>query len=413
MVLLATIAWRNLWRHRRRTLITASAMAVGVALCMSMIAWSDGMYGTMRRVMVDEALGHVQVHNQAWPNSQEMFDTLPQAAERLAAVQVLPTARAASARLYGFGLVGGETGSSGGRLAGVLPAAESQMNRNHDSLKDGRWLPEQGGSNQVVLGFGLAEKLDLGVGGELVVMTQAADGSMGNDLYEVVGIASTADSAMDSLGVWMHLHDLQTLLLLEDQAHEITVLGTDPEAIVPLQAAVQDAIADDEASVRTWWEVSPTAQEMMGMQDVGAVIMLSVVFSVAALGVLNTMLMSVFERTRELGVMGALGVKPWQLIVIVVFESTFLSLIACVLGGALGGLLDWYLIAVGIDFSASVGEAGIESMGVRFDPIMKGAFRLGPVIATLGSVILVGIVSSLWPAIRAARLDPVNAMRQD
>jgi putative ABC transport system permease protein len=400
------IAWRNLWRQSRRTLITASAMAVGIALCMSMIALSDGLYAQMFDVMVTRKLGHVQVHHHDFPGRRLLYDTVPQ--EKFDAISATAGVTAATARLFGYGLVSSEETSAGGQIIGILPDREQSVSLLEEKLTAGRLLSGEP-TLQSVIGSGLADTLEAEVGTVLVIVTQASDGSMTNELSEVVGIVRTGDEGIDRAGVYMHLSDAQALFALPDQVHEILVLGADPAQSSALASAVRAVESED--LVRTWVEADPTAAQMMGMQNVGSGILLGVVFSVAALGVLNTMLMSVFERTRELGLMAALGLNPAQVMRLILTESVLLAAIAVVLGGLLGAVLDGLLVVYGLDMSGSGGE-GFSMQGMQFDPVIKGVVRPVGVIATLACVFIVSILAAFWPALRAARLRPVEAMRQ-
>lgn len=400
------IAWRNLWRQSRRTLITASAMAVGIALCMSMIALSDGLYAQMFDVMVTRKLGHVQVHHHDFPGRRLLYDTVPQ--DRFEAISTTDGVTTAAARLFGYGLASSEETSAGGQIIGILPAQEQAISKLEEKLESGVFLSGEPGL-QSVIGTGLADTLKLEVGGELVIVTQASDGSMTNELSEVVGIVRTGDEGIDRGGIYMHLADAQSLFALPDQVHEIIVLGDDPTQSPALAEAVRAVEPDN--LVRTWVEADPSTAQMMGMQNVGSGILLAVVFSVAALGVLNTMLMSVFERTRELGLMAALGLNPGQVMRLILTESILLAAIAVALGGVLGGVLDGLLVVYGIDMSGGGGE-GFSMQGMQFDPVIKGVVRPVGVLATLGCVFIVSVLAAFWPALRAARLRPVEAMRQ-
>jgi ABC-type antimicrobial peptide transport system permease subunit len=145
---------------------------------------------------------------------------------------------------------------------------------------------------------------------------------------------------------------------------------------------------------------------------VAALITLGIVFMVAGFGVINTMMMSVFERTREFGVLRAIGIRPGRLVAMVVIEGMLLAMLAGTFGLLIGGALDWYLITYGLDFSADMAD-GFEFSGVVFEPILHGSFRIEPVIATMASVVIVSMFASLLPAWRAARLNPVEALRED
>jgi len=408
---LFAVAWRNLWRHRRRSLITAVAMGVAVALCMATIAIDDGAFEAMFDVMVEQGLGHAQVHHPDYPTGRVLYDTLPDATRLLGALDGQPGTVAASGRLNGFALVGGARESAGAMLVGVDPPRERRVSILPDRLVAGTWLPDEP-ARAILLGKGLAEEIEVGVGDEVVAVTQAADGTLGNELYRVVGIYRSGNTAMDRAGAYLHLADLQALLVLPDQVHQITLLTDDAEHVGSYVAGVRSAVATDTVEVQAWWEASPYIATLLDMRNTYTFIILGVIFVVAAFGVFNTMLMSVFERTRELGVLKALGLRPRSLVGLVVIESAFLATLACAAGLVLGALLDWYLVVYGLDFSGA-GEEGITFSGMAFDPVFKGLVRLDGILVTLAAVFAVSILASLWPAFRAARLLPVEAIRTE
>ena len=411
MGFLWSVAWRNLWRQKRRSIITAFAMATGVALCMSMVAFTDGMYTDMFEVMVEQQLGHVQVHHPDYPGKGLVFDTLTERGALLAEVDALPGTVAASPKIVGFALLGGETKSAGGQVVGIDPARDSLVTPLHTRMKQGVYLSDTA-NHEIIVGHNLAEDIEVGLGDSVVAVTQATDGSVGNDLYTVVGIYKTGDVMMDNNGGFIHIDDAETLLYLPDQAHGLTVLTDHADHVEAYALALGAVVATDDVQVQSWWEASPSTAEMMGLRDATVYLMLGIVFTVAAFGVINTMLMSVFERTRELGVLRALGLRPGKLVWLVVFESLFLAGLASGIGLIMGGLLDWYLVVHGLDFSASMPD-GFSFEGIMLDPVMHGEVRLLGVIAPVVAVFFVSVLASLWPAWRAARLQPVTAIRGD
>ncbi len=409
MRFLFNVAWRNLWRHRRRSLLTASAMGVGVAMCMAMLALTDGMYLKMFDVMVTDAIGHIQVHNADYPRSQQLHDTIEGGEALLTeTLDGNPALHASTGRLFAFGLLGSDNTSAGTRFMGVDPVREAAVSGIPRHIKAGRWL-EGTTPGEVVIGTGLADTLEAKVGDELVLITQAADGSLGNELLTVVGLARTGNTAMDRGGAWMPLTELQSVLALEGQLHEVVTIVKDPDEIAVVADGLR-ASTPDGLLVRPWFEANPQAAEMLGSQDVGKGIMLFIVFTVASLGVLNTMLMSVFERTRELGVLRALGLARSRLMGLVIVESVLLATISSAGGLVLGGLLDLYLVTTGINMAGN--SDGVSFGGVTFDPIIKGDVQPGGIVLTLACVFVVSLLASIWPALRAANLEPVDAMRQ-
>jgi len=411
MKFLWSVAWRNLWRHKRRSLITAFAMAIGVALCMTMIAWTDGMYEEMFEIMVEQQLGHVQIHHPDYPTKGLVFDSLQGRDALMQEIDGLPGTVAASPRIDGFALLGGETKSAGGQVVGIDPARHRQVSNVHERMVEGAFLSDAA-DHEIIVGFKLAAEIEVGIGDEVVAVTQATDGSVGNDLYRVVGLFKTGDVGMDHSGGYIHIDDAETLLALYDQAHGITVLTDHADNVEFYSAALSAAVATDAVQVQPWWEASPKTAQMMGARDFTAYFLLGIVFAVAAFGVVNTMMMSVYERTREMGVLRALGLRKGKLVWLVVFESFFLAALAAFIGLVIGGLLDWYVVVHGLDFSGSMPD-GFSWEGVMLDPVMRGSVRPQGIILTVAAVFIVSILASLWPAWRATRLQPVTAIREE
>jgi len=258
----------------------------------------------------------------------------------------------------------------------------------------------------------MARELELGLGDDLVFLGQAADGSTANELLSVVGIFSTGLNQMDRSGAYMHLADMQRLLALEGQVHQILVVGDSLDDASELAAAARDQFEGREGlGVWSWQEADPATAQMMAMRDVGLIVMLVIVFSVAGLSVLNTMLMTVFERTRELGVLRALGMSRVAMMSLVVLEALLLAFVATGLGLAIGGLFDFLLIEYGFPYETTEGK-GLSWQGITFPPAIYGVFALRPILITVGFLNGVAILAAIWPAIRVARLKPIEAMVQ-
>ncbi len=294
------------------------------------------------------------------------------------------------------------------------PADEAKVRGLDQDIVEGAWLPTAA-AQKVVLGVDLADSLDAKLGDELVVVTSAADGSMGNALYTVGGILKTGSVFIDKSGAFLHRDDAQELFALEGRVHEIVVLAEDKAHIDPVADAVKTAMAKpaDEAGeggvlVRSWAEVSPSSYQLITMQDAIGLLLSFLIFGLAGLGILNTMLMSVFERTRELGVLIALGLKPRQVLSVILLETLLLTVIAMVVGLLLGGLLDWYLVTYGINWGTE-----FEFSGIRIPARMMGVVRPEGIVTVVLSLFFISFFASLWPAARAARLHPVVAMREE
>ena len=400
-----TLAWRNIWRHTRRTLITAVAMALGVALCMGYLAFADGAFAMIFDRMVGQQIGHAQVHSPLFPKQRALYETLDDTTALEQRLRDLPLVGGVAGRVLAFGLFAQGDEATGGQIMGIIPADEQAVRGWKDQVKEGQYLSDQPGL-EMLLGYKLAETLKAKVGSEVVVVTQSADGSMGNEVYKVVGIIRTGATMVDRTAAVIHRKDAQALLALGDQSHEIAVVARERDRIDEMVATLKDALKDEKVLVRSWGEVSPMAQQWMNMQDAMFIIVAVLVLVVSGLGILNTMLMSVFERTRELGVLIALGLKPYQVLMLILAETLLLTLVATLIGALLGGLLCWWIVVHGVDFGAE-----IQFSGVTWDAVIKGTIRPVSIVVTLLTVFIVSLLSSVWPAARAARLQPVVAMR--
>ncbi|MCS6925453.1 MAG: FtsX-like permease family protein, partial [Candidatus Binatia bacterium] len=258
----------------------------------------------------------------------------------------------------------------------------------------------------------LAALLRVGIGSEVVVVTQAADGSIGNDLYRVRGIFRSGSEMLDRTLVLMPLRTLQDLLHLEaHRVHELAVRLTDAAEATAVAPAVQQRLRPLLAvQARPWPALAPELAEYVRLNQSSTRILFFIVFVVAVIGVMNTMLMAVFERTRELGVLMALGMRPASVVSLVLAEAGVLAILSLLLGGGLSIPFLWYLAAHGLDLRRVLDSLSI--VGVVLDPIWYGRHDLATYLQAGLGLALTAIAAALYPALRAARLHPVEAMRK-
>lgn len=410
MGVLWSMAWRNVLRHRRRSLLTAAAMAIAVAVVSAIMVLTEGMYGQMKEAVIDRTLGHAQVHHPDYPGRRQMYDALDDVDALLASISAVDGVTGVAPRLFGQGLIGASQRTEGAQLFGIDPSREAALRDLTDRVVVGAWLGDTP-SHGIVLGVDLAARLETEVGEELVIVTQAADGSLGNDLYTVTGVVRTGIPTLDRGVAYLHRADLGALLALDGRAHEIVVLTEDraQASLSGVVEAVRSGVGDA-VLVQPWWEVDPTTEQLFAMQSFTGWVLIVFFFGVSAVGVVNTLLMSVLERTREIGVMRALGMRPGEVVRLVVAEALILSALAVGLGLAGAAVLDTWLIVRGIDFTVQ-GE-GYQMNTMTFDPVVHGAFTPDAIWQPVVGVFVFGVLAALWPAIRAARLQPIDALRE-
>ena len=415
-----TLAWRNLWRRKQRTLFTALAMGVGVALSIGAMALQAGIFSEVFDEMVTDTLGHIQVHHPQYPTLKHLHDTIPQTDYVVEIMEQVPKTRVVVPRLFTVALAGGKNTSAGALLIGVDPKKEAILSEIDREVIEGRWLKPQA-QEEITLGKELAKELDVSIDSQVALVGQDSFGGVAQGLFTVVGLVESGLIELDQGGIWLHLQDAQTLFGLENQVHELLIAGgsTSKEAmsfgkgkqrIKDFKKEIEQVLSEVKQPllVQTWREARPSISQLMDTQQASAYIMLAIVLAVAAIGVLNTMLMNIYERQREIGVMLALGVKPNMLRKLIFLESFYLASLAALIGLILGGLIAWLLGTYGLDFSVN-GE-GLSYGGVRLSPRLYGVFEFSAVLLSLSALYIMTFLAAIWPAIKATRVEPVTAI---
>jgi ABC-type lipoprotein release transport system permease subunit len=403
-MLTLSLAWRNLWRNRKRTVITTVAVALNTAVLIASAALMTGMVQQMTNTATEVVLGHAQLHAPGYRRERSLYATLPSpeallAQARAAGIQAAP-------RSFGFGLVAVGHKSAGATFWGVQPAAERAAFKLAANVQTGQFLADSAlDPASAVIGAKLARSLDAQVGTELVVVVQAADGSIGNAIFSVRGILRTVGDEIDRGAVLLHARDFESLFVAPGMVHEIALYAPD----VPLQRLASTlGPLPAGAEYQTWQQLNPAFADMVKLTGSGIWIFAVVFYLAAALGVMNTMLMATHDRVREFGVQKALGATPGRILLDVAVEGWLMSLVATGIGAALGVAGSALLHRHGIDLTKLGGD--ISFGGIAFDPIWRAALRASDVAWSVTMMWVICVVASLYPALRAARLDPVRAM---
>ena len=423
----AKLGLRNLARNRWRSGLTLAAIAVSVALMVWTLAFYEGWLTQMVRGATAVETAQVQVHTAAYVDKPRVYRAFPVRDALVDAIEAVPEVLAVSPRIEAHGLLGNEERSQVVRLLGVDPDRERATTPVAQGLVAGRWLapepPAYPAPREVVIGEGVSRQLRVGVEAELVVFLEAADGSLGNDLLNVVGIVRTGNTQVDRLTVYVHRRDAAFVTALDGDVHELAIRTADLSRARETAAAVAARIGaldrappdaahseDDRLVVRPWQAVLPAVDQMMLVFRRSYWVMYLLVYLVAGVGILNTQRMSALERRREFGVMMALGMRPRRMFRALQVETAVLGLIGAAGGGVVGGALAWYHATAGLNLATFTDQAGFSYMGVAFTDRIYFALSPMAVIQPVVIMLLVALLCGLWPAIKAARLDPAPTL---
>jgi len=423
--ILLFMAWRNIWRNPVRSVLTISALAGGLVMLILYSALLEGMTRQMVRFATEISTGHIQVQRQAFIEDQDLYATLPWSyiqtlEDKFPDIQIAP-------RLYAAGLASAENTSTGVLIKAVDPQREalvtqmlSHVRRGELNLATAEMLEDGLARYNLVIGAQLAKNMNLEPGSELVLVTQAADGSIGNALYRIAAILKPLEPGFDRMGVLMSIEAYQQLMYLNDGFHELAIKLDDATQLEDIQAVLDAEIRSltiaqplDELGglpvVRNWRQLTPAIADLLELSTSMVLIVGFIVVGLASMGMLNTMLMAIHERRHEFGVLLAVGMKRRWLLLMVLFESFFLSIVSAVVGSIAGIIASAYLEEHGIDFSASLPD-GYDWAGIVFEPVMKGYLEPAHVLNACMLMIVITLIASLIPSWRIVRLKPAEVM---
>ena len=415
---LTVLAMRNLRRQLRRTVLTMSAMVVGGALLIVSFALGDGGHETWIDGGVRLGTGHITVEQPEFRVSRRIEHRVPaevrHAAEAaLDAPDIAPLVVARSSKLTVSGLASSAAGARPVQIMAVNPVTEPAFAMIDDQVVEGRYL-EPDDRLAAYVGTGLASSLELRIGSRLVVQAQDADGEVAAQLLRVVGIFRSGVPGIDQ--ALMHI-PLATGGEWLGSGHDVTNVGlvvADSAVVARVAGALERELAEPvrrgEVRVMGWRESNPALNAAITIDDFGNYLVYGILFTIIAFGIVNTILMSVLHRRREFGLLQALGLTPGQTGAVVLVEGLTMTAVSGLLGVGLGLALTWYFVGDGLDFSQLISEEMTFS-GVVIDPVIIPLFRVSRLLQALTFLLFIGTVASIYPALRAARIDVTEAMK--
>jgi ABC-type lipoprotein release transport system permease subunit len=397
------LAWRNLWRNHRRTLIMLLAIAIGVWAMIFMTALMRGMVDEMTRDGIDSLPGYVQIHHADFRDDPSIDNSIQAPGLELLAALENPAVAGWASRVRVPAMIASERDSRGITLLGVDPAAEISIGFDLDNMVEGRFLdnPEDKG---LVVGRKLLERLETGLGKRVVVMSQDPENNVADRGFRIVGVYKASLESQEEMFVYGGRSNIQSLLKMGSMVSEIAVAGHDYRAVDDLLTIIAEA-SPPASEVLPWMELESYLSSMMNMMDGFVLVWIIVIFLALSFGLINTLMMAVFERIREIGLMQALGMRPSSILYLILMESLFLLALGLLTGNILA-IASILPLKEGIDLSAVA--KGMEMMGAG--STLYPALKLRDLATANVVVIVLGLLTSLLPAWHASRYSPVEAI---
>lgn len=400
------LAWRNVWRNPRRSALTIMAVTFAASLLVFMLSFQFGSYETMINASVRLSTGHLQVQAPRFNEKQEMRKTVEQPDAVIRAIHEYPGVVGVSPRAEAFALAAGPSRTRGIMVTGVAPETEPLVSTLPGQIRNGRYL-EPGDRAFVVIGSLLAERLRVTTGDELTLLGQGRDGSVAATVVAVVGIYTSGIDEFDRSTLQMPLAEFNEIFSMDGSIHRVVIATDRLKTSEALKQKLLSRLGGDDLVVLGWAELMPGLKQSIQMDLVSGIIMYVVLIVVVAFSVLNTFLMAIFERTREFGVLMAMGTRPGRLVRIMLMESMAITAMGLLLGMILGATTTLYFSIHGIGMGDAMELLAQYGISGRIHPRLSWLSLLsGPAL-----VLAITFFTALFPALKIPRLKPVDALR--
>ncbi len=405
MKTLLKIAWRNIWRNTTRSLVVVISLAIGIWATVIILAVSDTLHIESLKEAIEYKYGHIQIENPAFVKNEKLVLTIPDGERILEKIRTDEEVKAATARTKVYGIIASAGYSSNINLIGILPGPEEKTTLLKSRLTSGSYLdPEL--RNPIILGERLAKKLNVKPGNKVVLGFEGKAGELISSTFRITGLYTTTQSRDEETLVYADLADVTRLAGIEGQYNKIVIKLKDPDKLAPYLVSLKARFGSPDVLIQDWREANADLQLLSDWIDQLDLIVTIIVLIALAFGIVNTMLMSILERYKELGILMAIGMNRLRVFTMIVMETTYLS----ILGGAIGMVIGFITISAlnykGINLSL-FSEA---LTGWGFNDVVYPVLELRTYVLITVLVILTAVVTSIYPAVKALTLKPNEAI---
>jgi ABC-type lipoprotein release transport system permease subunit len=404
--MLFQIAWRNIWRNKSRSLVVISSIIIGVWAGIFILAFIWGLYQNNINESVFKQLSHIQIHHPTFLEENDSKYTLLNSNEIVNSLEADNRIASVSSRVISMGMISSPTTASGVKIYGIHPSAEITQIALHESVKGGTYFGS-GKENELLIGEKLAKKLKIKLKSKVVLTFTNVQSEIVSGAFRVGGIYKTKNSSLDEVNVYVQQNHLRELLELDaSQSNEIAILIKDEKQLDSIKKF--STTLASKGKIEDWKELSPELGMIIESFNLYTYILTGIILLALTFGIINTMLMSVLERIRELGMLMAIGLNKRKIFLMIMLETFYLTLVGCPIGLLIGWLSVTLLGKIGINIAMF--SEGLASYG--FNSMIYPSLENENYTIIGGMCLITAILSAIYPAYKALQLNPSEAIRK-
>lgn len=405
--MLLKLAWRNIWRNKRRSIITLAAVVFATLMAIAMRGIQLGTYALNIKSVVELFSGYLQIQEKRYQDNPSLAYSFIIDKNIKDALVSTKGVLAYAPRIYADGLISYKDNSLGAAIFGIEPAKESEVTTFIKNINAGKFFASDS-LNQIVVGDRLLKNLDAKIGDDIVILAQGYDGTLGNQKYKIVGTVKFGVQELEASLIFMGLKSAQSLLGMGNRVNVVAIKADRLNDLSEIHKSLSAKIKNPNLKVLSWSKVNPELEQSIQLDNVSGILFLGILIVIVAFGILNTVLMSVIERFREFGVVLAIGMPQVNLTYLVYLETIIITIIGLICGNILGAGVNYYLILHPIVFG---GELKQLYEIYHFLPQLKSTLEPGIFLNVSLSIMIIALVSCFYPAYKVYKLEPLRGIR--
>ncbi len=405
--MLLKLAWRNIWRNKRRSIITLAAVIFATLMAIAMRGIQLGTYALNIKSVVELFSGYLQIQEKRYRDNPSLTYSFVVDKNIKEALNSTKGVLGYAPRVYADGLISYKDNSRGAAIFGIEPEKENGVTTFIKNINAGKFFTSDS-SNQIVVGDQLLKNLDAKIGDDIVILAQGFDGTLGNQKYKIVGTVKFGVQELEASLIFMGLKSAQSLLDMGSRVNVIAIKADNLNDLPEIDKSLSAKIKNPDLKVLSWTKVNPELEQSIQLDNVSGIFFLGILIVIVAFGILNTVLMSVIERFREFGVVLAIGMPQINLTYLVYLETIIITLIGLSAGNILGAGVNYYFILHPIVFG---GELKQLYEIYHFLPQLKSTLEPGIFVNVSLSILIIALVSCFYPAYKVYKLEPLKGIR--